>query len=850
MTRRHLSFLVLLIVCLATARPTIAQQALPEPDDQAPQGAMPPPAYLSLVDGAVTLEREARAEQAHINMPLLPADRLSTGAGRAEIQFPDGSLLHVDRSTRIDVLSNSLLRLRDGRVIFVVTGGDRERPALDYQLDAPPGSVQVITPGEFRIATYGTPSGGEISLEVITGRANLFTDVGLVEVRAGERSVARDGLKPAYPVAFNAARLDAFTEWSENRRNELRGYASSRYLPEDLQYYSSTFDRYGRWDTVEPYGDVWYPSVTVGWRPYYRGYWNHLPRYGWTWIDYDVWGWPTHHYGRWGFRAGLWFWIPARHWGPAWVSWAFAPGYVSWCPLGWNNRPLFNIWTSNRYYYGTRAYDPWSAWTVVPRHAFGGRTRVEAVAVRGGTLAPSTRAAFAVQRVPPAAPTEFAVSRRSLQAQAPAVPRALPRGYENAGPRANTAMSRSAPGAVTGRDDASRAGEAMRRGSSAAPVTPGNRDYGAARDRGTGTETVTPSGGAVRRGSGTPLGDLPGDRSTTRGDGRRALPPGATSRPDTADRSDGAMRRAPDAGDRGGAVRRGDPGGDTARTPPSSGVGGAVRRGGESSEAPRTPPASGSGAIRRGGEGSEAPRTPPASGSGAIRRGGEGVQAPRTPPASGSGAIRRGGEGAQAPRTPPASAPPAGTARPRGGRGGEQSMAYPGALPQASPDRSYQRRAVPPTTITRAPERHALGSGSTGAAWSAPRAQERRSVPDYRGGGFAAPNREYRAPQRSYQPYSSPPDRGTMQAPDRGYTRPPSYGTPRDSGRPSMASPPPSMPRNSGRPSMSSPPPSPSRGGGAMARPSGGNGGGSAPRSRGGSGGGGGTAAPRSRGRG
>ena len=38
--------------------------------------------------------------------------------------------------------------------------------------------------------------------------------------------------------------------------------------------------------------------------------------------------------------GGAWFWIPSAGWGAAWVNWAVAPGYVGWCPLGWNNRPV------------------------------------------------------------------------------------------------------------------------------------------------------------------------------------------------------------------------------------------------------------------------------------------------------------------------------------------------------------------------------------------------------------------------------------------------------------------------------------------------------------------------------
>ena len=49
------------------------------------------------------------------------------------------------------------------------------------------------------------------------------------------------------------------------------------------------------------------------------------------------------------------------------MSWAYAPGYVSWCPLGWNNRAVFGF---NVNVYGGHRYDPWRAWTAVPRHHF------------------------------------------------------------------------------------------------------------------------------------------------------------------------------------------------------------------------------------------------------------------------------------------------------------------------------------------------------------------------------------------------------------------------------------------------------------------------------------------------
>jgi hypothetical protein len=143
------------------------------------------------------------------------------------------------------------------------------------------------------------------------------------------------------------------------------GAMSAPYLPQDLKMYGSTFDQYGTWRYAPDYGYVWYPMVAADWRPYYYGYWEPVRRYGWTWIGSDVWAWPTHHYGRWGYRSGAWFWVPDRTFAAAWVSWGSAPGYVSWCPLGFDNRPVFAASIGG----GTH----WSGWTVVSRTHFGSR---------------------------------------------------------------------------------------------------------------------------------------------------------------------------------------------------------------------------------------------------------------------------------------------------------------------------------------------------------------------------------------------------------------------------------------------------------------------------------------------
>jgi len=228
-----------------------------------------PPAYIALVEGTATIEREGEVTPAVIKMPLIPGDRVRTTNGRVEIRFPDG--------TGIELVEDS--------------------------------AVELVTPTRVRLL---------------------------------------------------AGSLDRLEPLQENVNA-----ASASYLPQDLKMYGATFDQYGSWGYAPDYGNVWYPTVAADWRPYYDGYWEPVRSYGWTWIGTDAWAWPTHHYGRWGFARGSWFWVPDRTFAAAWVSWGAAPGYVSWCPLGFDNRPVFAQWPGRR--------DPWRGWTVVSRTHFGSR---------------------------------------------------------------------------------------------------------------------------------------------------------------------------------------------------------------------------------------------------------------------------------------------------------------------------------------------------------------------------------------------------------------------------------------------------------------------------------------------
>lgn len=418
------------------------------------------PAHISVVDGQADLEHDGKVERAEANMILLAGDRLRTSRGRLEVLFDDGSALHLDEQSTVDLLSASLFRLRAGRMRLLVA---RTSNPVEFRIDATAGSTLIRSPGEYRIAVAeGRSSDFDLRVIVLRGMAEVSNESGRTTARTGSEVFASLNRMPSPPYSINSAMTDDFERWAQDQIDARLSVESARYVPEDVRYDAGVFDSYGTWGYESTYGGyVWYPSVAYGWRPYHHGKWKYYNHYGWTWHGYDRWSWATHHYGRWGY-AGRWYWVPYGGWGPAWVAWGYAPGYVSWCPLGWGGNAVFGFSVGVRYgsIYGGPIYGPFNAWTVVPARAFvpvaTPHVAVAQHAVAPDTIAPGVRTQFAEARRTPAAPS-MAVARGE-PLRAPTGPRAVPRGTSmpagSAGSLDRTGAVGASPSGAVGRPPA------------------------------------------------------------------------------------------------------------------------------------------------------------------------------------------------------------------------------------------------------------------------------------------------------------------------------------------------------------------------------------------------------------
>lgn len=299
---------------------------------QGPDDASRGVARISLMDGQVSVKRGDAGEWVAgvINAPLMTGDRISTAPNsRAEVEFDSSNILRIGGNAEVN-----LATLESGRYQVEVAHGTVTYSVLrassaNVELDTPSVSVRPSGQGAYRIFVN---DGGNSQITVRAGQAEVFTPHGSQALAAGQTMQTRGSpTDPEFQIV-NAIPMDEWDRWNEQRDQALVQARSPQYLPQGV-YGGEDLDRYGTWNNVPPYGEVWTPAVAPGWAPYGAGRWVWLDWYGWTWVSYDPWGWAPYHYGRWFWDTGFgWCWYPGvigvRHyWSPALVAFfGYGPG--------------------------------------------------------------------------------------------------------------------------------------------------------------------------------------------------------------------------------------------------------------------------------------------------------------------------------------------------------------------------------------------------------------------------------------------------------------------------------------------------------------------------------------------
>ena len=308
---------------------------------------------LGLIEGDVQVRTEDTGEwvPASINMPLTDGDRIWVpDGGKTELQLKDGTLLRLDENSALEILTVE----KDSYQFYLTEGRSyanfRGWKGSFLQIDTPDSSIRVYDRSNFRVETT---QDGYTDISVYGGIVYAESRDGEMNVDGGKTLSLREG---SYAELSPLGPPDEWERWNRKRDRRLaERRPPSRYLPDELQAYSSDFEENGRWVQVREYGYVWTPRVVIsaGWAPYRVGRWVWIGG-DYVWVSYEPWGWVPYHYGRWAFISPIgWCWVPpargAVYWGPGFVGWVRTPTYVSWVPLA-----------PGEIYYGHGYYGPHS----------------------------------------------------------------------------------------------------------------------------------------------------------------------------------------------------------------------------------------------------------------------------------------------------------------------------------------------------------------------------------------------------------------------------------------------------------------------------------------------------------
>lgn len=297
--------------------------------------------YLRYIEGDVFLKTKDSSdwEQVAINTPIYDGDTLWVSEeGRAELFFIDSSVVRLDKNSILQILSPQKneyhLYLSTGQVYANFRG----KGIKIFTIDTPYASLH-IPPQSTPVFSIEVTGQGDTQLFVMKGEVYAARPQGQIHIGAGEGFTFRNN------ASLEIARLnqtDTWMHWNLDRDKELYGaryYDGITYLPDELNAFSSDFDKNGKWYTTQEYGYVWVPTIVsvVNWSPYRIGRWRWICG-SYVWISHEPWGWVPYHYGRWAHITPYgWCWVPPTRglaiWSPGYVAWSYTNTHISWVPL-------------------------------------------------------------------------------------------------------------------------------------------------------------------------------------------------------------------------------------------------------------------------------------------------------------------------------------------------------------------------------------------------------------------------------------------------------------------------------------------------------------------------------------
>ncbi len=186
-------------------------------------------AQLTYLEGAATFHHAYVPSPAYVGAVLAHSDEVRTTTGRTEITFKDGSVLHLDRETRVIVYERERFSVIEGRVFFRSTA----LSPMGYEAQTDLGRLRVLPRGVFGILV--DQKNRQVLVSVAVGEARVESPWGRTLVTARQMALVSGATGRPYVTPFYPWRGDGFETWSSSRILEATLSPSSPWRPSALE---------------------------------------------------------------------------------------------------------------------------------------------------------------------------------------------------------------------------------------------------------------------------------------------------------------------------------------------------------------------------------------------------------------------------------------------------------------------------------------------------------------------------------------------------------------------------------------------------------------------------------------
>jgi hypothetical protein len=323
--------------------------------------------HISYVDKDATVIRQDKTEhKAVVNLPVAPGDQVVTGEkGRCELQFDNGTVIRLDKDSRLKVttvLAPSLtshwkittLHLMRGGLCTMNTNYDREM-------------FQIITPNaamDFKKRTetfIRLKDSGDTFIFARRGKFKVMYGEDIDSLKT-ETIRAKKGytITADHQMRFDEGKRDFdFVAWNEYINRNFKDlhfginkvpkklYRHNKALVYWAEKWSSLF---GEWVYDDIFGYVWKPADEYfAWaaRPFFHANFTYVNGKLFL-VPQQSWGWVPAHMGTWVWMKWGWTWVPGS---------AFNPGICAGTSWGVHGSWFLPYSLTNWIYYSYGGYD-------------------------------------------------------------------------------------------------------------------------------------------------------------------------------------------------------------------------------------------------------------------------------------------------------------------------------------------------------------------------------------------------------------------------------------------------------------------------------------------------------------